>query len=119
MQRVYDHEGELKFYRQHNSKYVSQSFVEGMFFHDYDMVPVTTLPNNTVIDLLKMDIEGAEYKVINHMLDNKIYPKYLLVEFDLFAKGKDTNQETHKTINRLLSGGYNILKNDNGISHLF
>jgi FkbM family methyltransferase len=33
------------------------------------------------IDLLKMDIEGAEYRVINHALDNAIPIHWLCVEF--------------------------------------
>ena len=34
------------------------------------------------IDILKLDIEGAENQVIPNMLRNKIYPKQILVEFD-------------------------------------
>ena len=46
------------------------------------------------------------------MLDDNIYPKYLLVEFDLFLQNKDENNETHKIIKRL-NKYYNVLKNDN------
>ena len=46
------------------------------------------------IDLLKLDIEGAEVAVLTQMLDNKIYPKYLCIEFDLYLKKKDTNNVT-------------------------
>ena len=51
-----------------------------MFGDTYDMVKVTTIEeimkthNHSKIDLLKLDIEGAEVKVLNNMLDNKIYP---------------------------------------------
>lgn len=34
------------------------------------------------VDMLKLDIEGAEIQVIPHILKNKIYPNQLLVEFD-------------------------------------
>jgi len=64
------------------------------------------------IDLLKLDIEGAEIKVINQMLDDHIYPTYLLVEFDLFLQNKDKNKETYKILERLKQY-YEILKNDN------
>jgi FkbM family methyltransferase len=110
---LWNHDGDLKFYKQSNPNHVSQSLVEGMFSDDYDVVPVMTLPKDIKIDLLKMDIEGAECKVLEHMLDNEIYPKYLLVEFDLFLKGKDTKGETQGIIDRLQSSGYKILKNDN------
>lgn len=33
------------------------------------------------IDVLKMDIEGSEYEVLNDMIHSGIYPKQLLVEF--------------------------------------
>ena len=47
------------------------------------------------------------------MLDNKIYPKYLCIEFDLYLKKKDINNETQKIVNKLERVGYKILKNDN------
>ena len=110
---LWNHDGELKFYKQSNPKYVSQSLIKGMFSDDYDVLPVMTLPKDIKIDLLKMDIEGAECVVLNHMLDNEVYPKYLLVEFDLLLKGKDTKGETQKILDRLQQCGYKILKNDN------
>jgi hypothetical protein len=36
---------------------------------------------HTQIDLLKMDIEGAEYAVIEDLLASRIFVKQLLVEF--------------------------------------
>lgn len=66
--------------------------------------------NHTHIDLLKLDIEGAEINVLRQMLEDKIYPKYLLVEFDLFLKGKD-KQDTQKIISSL-KNYYTIVKND-------
>jgi len=33
------------------------------------------------IDLMKMNIEGAEYEVLGNLLDSHIYPKQLIVEF--------------------------------------
>jgi hypothetical protein len=65
------------------------------------------------IDLLKLDIEGSECKVLNSMLDSKIYPKVLCIEFDLYLKGKDKNGETTDTIQRLMDQGYSIMKNEN------
>jgi hypothetical protein len=34
------------------------------------------------INLLKLDIVGAEYEVIDSLIDDKIYPEILLIEFD-------------------------------------
>ena len=115
---VWDEKTELKFYKQINKNYVSQSLIKGMFTNEYDIVKVNTLKkimeknNHTKIDLLKMDIEGAEIKVLNNMLDDNIFPEYLCIEFDLYLKNKDKLGETKKIINRLLSNNYKILVND-------
>ena len=37
---------------------------------------------DTHCDLLKIDIEGAEYEVLENMVDSQIRPRILLVEFD-------------------------------------
>ena len=37
--------------------------------------------NHTHIDLLKMDIEGSEYSVLDDMINNNINPNQLLIEF--------------------------------------
>lgn len=111
---------ELKFYKQTNDNYVSQSLITNMFGHNYDIVPVDSIKNimkqqgHTKIDLLKLDIEGAEIETLNQMLDDKIYPNYVLVEFDLFLKKKDPENTTKQLIERMITKeGYVILKNDN------
>lgn len=110
----------LKFYKQNNKNYVSQSLIENMFTQEYDEVNVTTIKalmkekKHKTIDLLKLDIEGAEIEVIQQMLDDEIFPKYILIEFDLFLKKKDPgNKKTNDLISRLLSLNYIILINDN------
>lgn len=65
-----------------------------MFGSNYDIVNVDTIKNIMVennhnkIDLLKLDIEGAENIVLEQMLKDNIYPKYLCIEFDLLLKKK-------------------------------
>lgn len=91
-----------------------------MFGSNYDIVEVNSIKNimeennHTHIDLLKLDIEGAEIETLNQMLDDKIYPTYVLVEFDLLLKNKDPNQDTNKLVNRMVNDkNYKILKNYN------
>lgn len=109
----------LRFYKQTNENYVSQSLIQNMFGTTYDEVNVDSIKNimkllgHSNIDLLKLDIEGAEIKVLNQMLDDSIFPKYILVEFDLYLKGKDFTNETSALVNRLLSHNYSIIANDN------
>lgn len=45
---------------------------------------ISNMLNHTNIDLLKMDIEGFEYSVLENMLSSKIRPKQLLIEFHHF-----------------------------------
>ncbi len=110
---------ELKFYKQSNENYVSQSLVKNMFGQNYDVVPVDSIKNimeqqgHSHIDLLKLDIEGAEIEVVNQMLDDKIYPTYVLIEFDLLLKNKDPGNITKQLIERMTTReNYKILKDD-------
>ena len=109
----------LKFYKQTNPTYVSQSLKKEMFGTDFYEVDVDSIKNimkennHDKIDLLKVDIEGAEIEVINQMLDDEIYPRYLCIEFDLLIQNKDKSNETPKVVNRLQNAGYKILFNDN------
>lgn len=68
--------------------------------------------NHYKIDLLKLDIEGAEIVVLRDMIKNKIFPKYLCVEFDLLLKKKDNNNLTQDIINTL-KNYYDIVTNEN------
>jgi len=115
---LWDIKTELKFYKQTNENYVSQSVIKDMFGKKYDIVDTITIKNlmnennNNNIDLLKLDIEGAEINVLNNLLNCKIYPKYILVEFDLLIKNKDNFNETKLLIDRLLYENYKIFAND-------
>lgn len=115
---VWSKKDKLKFYKQSNSNYVSQSLINGMFTKNYDIVNVDSLKNimemnnHTHIDLLKLDIEGAEIEVLKQMLRDKIFPKYLCIEFDLLINRKDRNNETQRIVNMLIKTGYKIIVND-------
>ena len=116
---LYREKTKLKFYKQTNPDYVSQSLVSNMFGNEYDEVEVDSIKNimkehnHTKIDLLKLDIEGSEIDVLNQMLDDEIYPTYLCIEFDLLLKNKDPNKLTEKIAKRLQSNNYKKLKNKN------
>ena len=117
---LWNKKDELKFYKQTNDNYVSQSLVENMFGQKYDIVPVNSIKNimeqqgHTKIYLLKLDIASAEIETVNQMLDDKIYPTYVLVEFDLLLKKKDPKNTTRQLVNRMISKeNYKIIKDDN------
>jgi hypothetical protein len=112
-------ETELKFYKQSNPLYVSQTLIENMYTNTYDIVKTTTIKKimeecgHTHIDLIKMDIEGAEIVVIEDMIANNILPKYILVEFDLKDKNRDHDGLTEKLIVELEIHSYTIYYRDN------
>jgi len=43
------------------------------------------------VDLLKMDIEGAEYAVIRNIINDDVLPRLLLIEFDEVHSPLDTH----------------------------
>jgi FkbM family methyltransferase len=110
----------LKFYKPKNPNYVSHSLVTmlNVKLNDYLEVPVKNLKTimnelgHNRIDLLKLDIEGVENEVLNQMLDEKIYPKYLCVDFD----GRRSNRnipQFNLLIQKLKKLNYKIIKNNN------
>lgn len=60
------------------------------------------------IDILKMDVEGAEYDVIDNMLSSSLRPKLLLVEFHHRFKGIGKDK-TIAAVNSLHKAGYLIV----------
>jgi len=117
---LWDKQTTLKFYKQRNEQYVSQTLIEGMFGDDYDEVEVDTLKNimeknnHKNIDILKLDIEGAEINVLENMLNETIFPKYICVEFDLYLKGKDKDNKTQIIMDKLKYFNYEIIANEKG-----
>ncbi len=59
------------------------------------------------IDIFKMDIEGAEYDVIDDMWKSEILPQQILVEFHYRFPGVGI-KKAKEAINRLRSMGYNL-----------
>ena len=108
----------VKFYKQTNPDYVSQSVLPNMYGTEYTIANMkrlqTVLKEKGLkkVDILKLDIEGAELQVLESMLEDEIYPTVLCIEFDYYLKGKDTG-ETEKIIKKLFDVGYKILNNAN------
>jgi hypothetical protein len=70
--------------------------------------------NHEHINLLKLDIEGAEIKVLEQMFDDNIYPNYLCIEFDLLLKNKDYEGITQNLVSKMIyEYDYKIIVNDN------
>jgi FkbM family methyltransferase len=63
--------------------------------------------DHTKIDILKMDIEGSEYDVLDDILNSDIKIEQILIEFHsrFFLDGKD---KTKKAIEKLKLSGYKV-----------
>jgi len=104
----------LKFYKQANPNYVSQTLIPNLYGSTYTHAAVKRLRNfleekeidKNCIDVLKLDIEGAEIQVLESMLEDAIYPKVLCVEFDYYLKGADSTGATGSLVRKLLEAGY-------------
>ena len=59
------------------------------------------------INILKMDIEGAEYEVVDSLLESSFRPRMLLIEFHHRFKGIG-QEKTANTVNQLRKAGYLI-----------
>jgi FkbM family methyltransferase len=84
---------------------VAQDDLEKVSFECWDLAKIMSRGGDTSIDLLKMDIEGFEYDIVNGMLDDQIPVRQLCVEFHPWlGPGR-----TLKTIRRLYRAGYRII----------
>lgn len=83
-----DRDAELKFFLPKDPTHVSCSTVNLQKTQDYFLAQcyrLTTIMSqqgDTKVDLLKMDIEGAEYHVIRDLVASHLLPRILLIEFD-------------------------------------
>ena len=65
------------------------------------------------IEILKLDIEGAEIEVIEDVLTDGIRPRQILVEFDQLQKQTRPHRARVRATLRLLSdAGYRLLRRE-------
>ena len=106
-------DAELKFYLPKNPAHVSCSTVNLQKTSDYFTAQCLRLGTlmkqlgDTKVDLLKMDIEGAEYTVIEDLLLSNQLPRILLIEFDEAHTPLDSEAGSRISshINQLIQAG--------------
>jgi len=76
---------------------------------------------HTTLDLLKIDIEGAEYEVLDDLLASSLRPTQLLVEFHHGAAyGGLTLDDKRRAVGNLVAAGYRIVAiSDIGMEYSF
>lgn len=111
---VWDADTVLKFYAPGLDNYASHSVYLFKDSNDYIEAPVDRMSNfmkkfnHSTVDLVKMEIEGAEYTVLDTIAKDKLDVKVILVEFDevFHAKGIAYRFRIKKTSDQLRKAGY-------------
>jgi hypothetical protein len=111
---LWSEEATLRFYAPRDPSHVSHSVVNLQGTDEYFEGLCRSLPSlmtelgHGSIDLLKIDIEGAEHRVIRSMLASGIRPTVLCTEIDRPV----TPLRFWTTIRRVLSAGYTLVAVD-------
>jgi FkbM family methyltransferase len=106
-------DGQAAFRAPSNPEHVSHSMVDAAQHGDAVYWPVRRIATimtelgHRRIDLLKMDVEGAEYAVVDDLLAGETRPSQLLVEFHHRLRGVGVHQTT-RAIKRLRAAGYRL-----------
>ena len=61
------------------------------------------------IDLLKLDIEGAEYDLIPYILEMELNIRFLCIEFHKVGDDPDQNKRIRKYCRKLVMRGYSLV----------
>lgn len=114
-----------KFYLPRNPGEISGSIVKqsNVTTNQFEMVEIRSLETiasnfgHTSIDVLKMDIEGSEYDVIDSIISSKVTIHQILIEFHdrLFPDGYE---KTREAILKLNDAGYKVFAVSNNLQEV-
>ena len=112
---------ELKFFAPPNKEHVSHSIIDWQNNYeqksDFIKIKTTTIYNILKkfkiknIEMIKLDIEGSEVEVLDNMIEDKIFPNQILVEFDELNNINDKAVQRFSNIHeKLLFEDYKLIK---------
>lgn len=112
---------ELKFFAPPNKNHVSYSIIDWQnnYKKESDFIKIKTISVKSILkefdiknfEMIKLDIEGSEVEVLNQMIDDKIFPNQILVEFDELNKINKVSIERFFDIHqKLLSKEYKLIR---------
>lgn len=107
----------IRFYAPRDVHHVSHSIVNLQKTEEYFEAPVRRLAQvladngHAKLDLLKLDIEGAEYDVLASCLRDGIFPRVLCVEFDEYFHPRDRGfrNRIHSALEPWFTQGYSLV----------
>ena len=86
--------------------------------HALDLETLMKQNGHSHVDLLKLDIEGAEYEVLDDLLKKKIPIRQVLVEFHHGILSGVRRSQSVRIILKMVASGYKLLNQD-GNNHTF
>lgn len=118
---IWERNEKVKMYAPQNNEHVSHSILNLQHTEEYFLAQCYTLENmmkklsHNHIDLLKLNVEGAEYAILYSMLASNITPKILCVAFDEFHTKLDekSDQRILDCLKRLEDADYQAVYIDN------
>lgn len=114
---LFNNDTKIKLFFPENERNVSLSLWADARTEAYVNATVRSLPSimkergHKSIDLLKIDIEGAEFPVLQDIIDNNIDIKIICIELHKQKTGFDPNIQ--QTINNLAKAGFCVIDNKN------
>ncbi|MBK1644422.1 hypothetical protein CKO25_07075 [Thiocapsa imhoffii] len=124
---VWDSAQQMRFYEPTRDNYPSHSVAMFQESGRYIELPVDRLGNimrsqgHTAIDLLKLEIEGAEYRVLETVIEDQLDIKAILVEYDEVWHSQDRSHlfRIRDSAQQLLQAGYRLAHSTDRFKRLF
>jgi FkbM family methyltransferase len=126
---VWDSAQMMRFYEPTLENYVSHSVAMFQESGRYIELPVDRLSNimrsqgHKHIDYLKIEIEGAEYRVLETIIEDQIDVRAIAVEYDEFwhaeGKGRGFRFRIRDSARKLLNAGYRLAHSTPEYKRLF
>lgn len=124
---LWDAEGRFKFYAPANSEHVSHSVLNLQNSDKYFEAPCKRLSaimremGHSRIQLLKLDIEGAEYRVIDALVEDRLDIGIICVEYHAVHNDADGEfpGQIKKSVARLCETGYALVAAEPNLNYTF